>query len=58
MKLIKVMIIPRQHNDEVQIVVMRVRADGYSRTECEVHKKDQELAKGHGYQILGRAKNP
>lgn len=24
----------------------------------EVHKNDQELAKGHGYQILGRAKNP
>lgn len=27
-------IIPRQHNDEVQIVVMRVRADGDSRTEA------------------------
>ena len=46
-----------QHGDEVQIVVMRVRADGDSRTKCGVHKNDQELAKGHGYQILGRAKN-
>ena len=53
MKLIKcIYIIPMQHNNQVQIVIMRVRADGDSRIKCDIHKNDQELAKGTDIRCL------
>ena len=53
MKLIKcIFIIPMQHNNQVQIVIMRVRADIDSRIKCDIHKNDQELAKGTDIRCL------